>query len=370
MLDDFNPLGAIEDMNPQAWANYVSGLRTSLQQAWVRAETQRSTLKKVREVLGLPFIVDSPTEAGAPGAWNSTFEQQTLETKGVVLLLTKFADELAVGERGLALDQASGEFVILGKESDSLFVRVINGRPTLVYANTGQPVPPNEITGTLDGLLGAAPIPPIVIAIGAVSLVATGIVAYAITTKVCETVASTARQKTIETISTAGKKLVQEGKATPEQVATMDKALFEGQAAVTQAEATKAEEESQWPRTVRTVALVGLGIAGVWLVGNMFARRGGASAPAPALSAPAALASNPSGKVSLRRVYLDRGGYDSGGRYFGVGEPLYVAESDEYDWREYVRARSREEAKEKVREAARRSSRWPSGVAPQFYRAA
>lgn len=34
------------------------------------------------------------------------------------------------------------------------------------------------------------------------------------------------------------------------------------------------------------------------------------------------------GKVRLRRVRLDSGGYDKGGAYWGHGEPLWYAESD------------------------------------------
>jgi len=34
------------------------------------------------------------------------------------------------------------------------------------------------------------------------------------------------------------------------------------------------------------------------------------------------------GKVRLRRVRLDSGGYDSGGAYWGAGLPLWYAESD------------------------------------------
>ncbi len=30
-----------------------------------------------------------------------------------------------------------------------------------------------------------------------------------------------------------------------------------------------------------------------------------------------------SGKLHLRRVRLDRGGYDQNGTYFGIGDPLY-----------------------------------------------
>lgn len=52
-------------------------------------------------------------------------------------------------------------------------------------------------------------------------------------------------------------------------------------------------------------------------------------------------------KLSLRRVPLDAGGYDSGGAYWGAGEPLYRA-SDEAGLGEvtlFLRARDRAHAK-------------------------
>lgn len=52
--------------------------------------------------------------------------------------------------------------------------------------------------------------------------------------------------------------------------------------------------------------------------------------------------------VSLRRVYLDRGGYDSNGRYFGIGDPLYIYSSEDMEIRDWVRARSRAEARAAV----------------------
>lgn len=59
-------------------------------------------------------------------------------------------------------------------------------------------------------------------------------------------------------------------------------------------------------------------------------------------------------KFSLRRLRLDRGGYTTDGRYFGVGRPLYEAEHladntppDDYVLKVY-RAWDREEAKENV----------------------
>jgi hypothetical protein len=52
--------------------------------------------------------------------------------------------------------------------------------------------------------------------------------------------------------------------------------------------------------------------------------------------------------VSLRRVRLDSGGYDENGRYFGIGEPLYIYTSLDMEIRSWVRARSRAEARAHV----------------------
>lgn len=49
-------------------------------------------------------------------------------------------------------------------------------------------------------------------------------------------------------------------------------------------------------------------------------------------------------KLYLRRHYLNSGGYDKYGSYWGAGVPLYKAENDSGDAR-YVRAHSRDDAK-------------------------
>jgi hypothetical protein len=52
-------------------------------------------------------------------------------------------------------------------------------------------------------------------------------------------------------------------------------------------------------------------------------------------------------KLALQRVHLDSGGYDSGGAYWGAGEPLYRAD-DSAGLGEvtlYLRARDRAHAK-------------------------
>ncbi len=54
------------------------------------------------------------------------------------------------------------------------------------------------------------------------------------------------------------------------------------------------------------------------------------------------------GKVQLRRIRLDSGGYDPGGAYWGHGKPLYWACDGDGNKR-FFRAASREAAKAELR---------------------
>lgn len=55
----------------------------------------------------------------------------------------------------------------------------------------------------------------------------------------------------------------------------------------------------------------------------------------------------PGERVQLHRVYLDSGGYDRGGAYWGGGTPLYTY-GNGAGWN-YLRAASRDAAKAEVR---------------------
>lgn len=55
------------------------------------------------------------------------------------------------------------------------------------------------------------------------------------------------------------------------------------------------------------------------------------------------------GPFRLVRCPLDSGGYDRGGAYWGLGEPLYYYEGPLTDINGYVRGSSRERAKDQVR---------------------
>ena len=56
----------------------------------------------------------------------------------------------------------------------------------------------------------------------------------------------------------------------------------------------------------------------------------------------------PMGKLYLRRVRLNLGGYDPNGTYFGHGAPLYWCSDAEGEVDFVLRARDRDEAKTKV----------------------
>lgn len=60
----------------------------------------------------------------------------------------------------------------------------------------------------------------------------------------------------------------------------------------------------------------------------------------------------PTIKATMRRVRLDRGGYTSSGRYFGIGAPLFEMEPDDYRsgiHPQYVRAVDRDSAIRKIK---------------------
>lgn len=69
----------------------------------------------------------------------------------------------------------------------------------------------------------------------------------------------------------------------------------------------------------------------------------GRTSTTPAGTPPAPL------KLSLYRIRINAGGYDSGGAYWGQGAPLYRAASDCGTFETWFRARDRDAAKAFVR---------------------
>jgi hypothetical protein len=78
--------------------------------------------------------------------------------------------------------------------------------------------------------------------------------------------------------------------------------------------------------------------------GWMGAPRRGASHGRPSNETPTLI-----GRVTLRRIRINSGGYDDMGAYWGIGAPLYGA-MDDADWSLYFRAADRADAKAIIRE--------------------
>lgn len=53
-------------------------------------------------------------------------------------------------------------------------------------------------------------------------------------------------------------------------------------------------------------------------------------------------------RLYLRRIRLDRGGYDPNGTYFGLGQPLFWYASEDGSIDAVLRARDRNEAIDKI----------------------
>lgn len=114
---------------------------------------------------------------------------------------------------------------------------------------------------------------------------------------------------------------------------------------------------------------VGLGIAAVAVVGGILyaTKKSRASNPVPSYSTndPRGWAGDPrrgaamgrgsrhtpnyAGKLYIRNIRLDTGGYDKNGTYFGHGEPLYWIASENGAVDYMVRAANRDDAKQKAR---------------------
>lgn len=56
-------------------------------------------------------------------------------------------------------------------------------------------------------------------------------------------------------------------------------------------------------------------------------------------------------KFSLRRIPINKGGYDHGGAYWGIGAPLYQYESEDGKTSAFLRAAHRNAAKAKIRQS-------------------
>lgn len=273
-----------------AWEAYVRALRDRVNDSFQRATAARATLKRVREQLGLPFMVEQSGEGQAPlGAWGADLDQQFLEVGSMVATLSRFADEAIAGKRRLGTD-AEGALGLERLDSDATRIEIRGGRPVEIENATNQPI---RITGTVSAL------PAILIG---VIVVAAALTTYFAVETICETVEKVAEQKMVETFKVETTKQIQAG-ATPAQIKALDDSIFDGAAEVHKARAVeKTQGKSEIPQTIRTVGYVALGLGALYIVAQLLTRRGGGLATARLLENP----TRRSGDVRVNIRYRDR----------------------------------------------------------------
>lgn len=253
-----------------AWETYLRALRQNLLDSWGRAVNAYNGLKKVREDLGLPFMVQQGApESAAPGmssasAWSPDLEQQAADLMGMVQLISTVLGEVIAGKRTIEWDQAAGEFRVELLPTDLIRLDVQNGVPVLVDAKTGAPVHPVPDKG-----IGTVGVPAVVwFATATASVLA--LPAYWVVEKAVDSMTNVAEQKTIRTIAEKSYECVTSGKCTPEEAAKINQSVYDGAKGVRESqakvEAAKGKPTTDITKAITTLALVGLGIALIYAV--------------------------------------------------------------------------------------------------------
>lgn len=282
-------LGATEDANAKAWSTALSAMRAGVNSSWSSAKQAYLALKKTRESFGLPFIEDvvksggegQPVTQPSPwdvSSWSSELDQLIVDIQAMVGVLDKAAADVLAGKRALMWDEGQGNFGIEGRPDDQLRIEMVNGGPILVDSQGKQ------VHGS--GTLGIAPIIWVAAGVAVVQTVAV----YFIVESSCEAIKAVAEQKTMRTIAEENAKLVQSGKATPEQTAAMTDAVYGGASKLEAAKTQTKKEDSKLADTVTTVAYVGLGIAIVYTLAQFVGKM-------PSRAPAAAYSENPNPKV-------------------------------------------------------------------------
>jgi hypothetical protein len=258
----FRQLGQVEG-DTSGWNSYLLALRDRSRSSMSGLAEAYRTLRGVRETLGLPFLATGEAAIDAKGALTTSEEKRILELGAVVDISGKAIDDAVAGKRRVAF--SSDNLVsIEALSTDAARVAATGSDVFVVDAKTGQRV---ETTGTISGQLGIIPI-------GVALLVAAGVVVTVATVwlavKAIETLKVAVEEKTTRTLSDNATKLVESGKATPQQAADMNTALLKGQAEL--AKAKTEQEKGTTPEvlsTVKTVAIVAAVIAGLYFAARV-----------------------------------------------------------------------------------------------------
>lgn len=252
-----------------AWGEYLLALRDKMTASWSRAETAYVTLKQVREGLGLLFIDDSlgtgeGGSAASHGAWTSDLETQAQSLHAMSTLCVQALNEAVEGKRKVFYN--NGNLAIEALDSDLLRLTLnAQGVPELVggpaSGNPGQPVEVNAPIGV--GI-------PALVWLETATVSVLALPAYFVADAAINMLTDVAEQKTIKTVAEKSYDCVNKGNCTPEQVAEINKSIFNGAAGVRKAKAEEEEAKNKpstdWAKAVTTLGFVALGLGALYVL--------------------------------------------------------------------------------------------------------
>jgi hypothetical protein len=266
-------LGAPEDVDIKSWAQYFTGVRDQLKSSLDDMLAAYRTFKKIRESFGLPVVGTSGEARLRAGSLNDSQYQQMLELASMGDIGVKALDDAIANKRKVGYDRAASDFQIERLPSDDIRIEMQNGKPTLISNVTNQPT---QIMGQIDGVprtLGLAPI--VWIGLGIAGVIVTVGALYTVNTAM-QTATTMVQEKTRETIALKSMELVEKGKATPAEAKQLQTATYEAAADLEAAKGNAAAKTGLTPetnKTIRTVALVALGIGAIYLVSKFVPNR-------------------------------------------------------------------------------------------------
>lgn len=259
-------LGAPSDDSAQAIGDYLAALKDAMSASWARAAKAYTTLKQVREKLGLPFIDDS---AGTPeqgtaashGAWTSALDTQAQDLHAMSTLIVNALGDAVAGKRKVLYDAPNDQLVIEALDSDVVLLgQNAQGVPVLV----GGPASVNPGQETHVSAPIGVGVPAIVwVATATVSVLALPV--YFVVDSAVNSMTDIAEQKLMKTTIEKSYECVQSGKCTPAEAAAINQSVYAGAAALREAKAKEeaAKKPIDWSELLKSAAwLVGIGVVG------------------------------------------------------------------------------------------------------------
>ena len=249
---------------PRRGASTRLTLRGSLQTVWAGARSAYLTLKKVRADLGYSFIAPPMGEGGIPdnGAWTDSLEGNILDLQAMVKVTDDAFGDVLAQKRKLLVDVANNDYGVEGLPTDLVRVRMNQAG----QLRSWMPEPNHPVGGTIDSpdhcgrRRGRGRV------VGAVTFVAAALIIK----KTCDTVATIAERRRCRPRLTKQpswcravrprrqKLLLSRGRVRRRRAARDS----EGNA---EAQKNQNSDVSNIPKTVTTVAFIGLGIGVIYL---------------------------------------------------------------------------------------------------------